>query len=197
MGGTPSLSRTLLSFKGFAASPALGLGRVVPRCPSAGGGDLLFPSRQGGHLYSAEGRLCSLPFGLPFFFFFFGFSFFFRSLSKVTALPPTHQIPHLPLESYCSSPRSCWPSAPGLENISGPGPPPGSLHPHRPPSPTIRHPSGCWVSAQSYLWTNTVSSLTMRISKDPFTFLEKLPFNFVSMLFLFFCFFFFGGEWDV
>ena len=102
VGGTPSLSRTLLSFKGFTASPALGLGGVVPRRPSAGGGDLLFPSQQGSHLYSAEGRLCFLPFGLAFFFFLV--SAFFRSLSQVTALPPTHQIPHLPLESGRSSP---------------------------------------------------------------------------------------------
>lgn len=46
-------------------------------------------------------------------------------------------------------PRSCWPSAPGLENISGPGPLPRSLYP-------ICHPWGCWVSAQSHLWTDTV-----------------------------------------
>ena len=84
----------------------------------------------------------SVPFLLGWLFFFW-FLLFFRSLSKVTALPPTHQIPHLPLESCCSSPRSCWPSAPGLENISGPGPPPGSLHPHRPP--TLHHPPPWWV----------------------------------------------------
>lgn len=158
VGGTPSLSRTLLSFKGFTASPALGLGGVVPRHPSAGGGDLLFPSQQGSHLYSAEGRLCFLPFGLA--FFFFGFCFF--QISEPGHCPSPNTPDSTPPPGVRPlQPHSSWPSAPGLENISGPGPPPRSLHPHP-------HPGGCWVSAQSHLWTNTVFSLTMRISNDPF-----------------------------
>lgn len=46
----------------------------------------------------------SVSFLLGWLFFFFLVSAFFRSLSQVTALPPTHQIPHLPLESGRSSP---------------------------------------------------------------------------------------------
>lgn len=139
----------------------------------------------------------SVLFLLGWLFFFFWFLLFFRSLSKVTALPPTHQIPHLPLESCCSSPAPAGHQLPGWRTSLVLAPRPAPCTP-TPPSPAIRHSGGCWVSAQSHLWTNTVSSLTMRISNDPFTFLEKLPFNFVSLdtlcFFFFFLFLLFWGE---
>ena len=82
------------------------------------------------------------------FFFFFGFCFF--QISEPGHCPSPNTPDSTPPPGVRPlQPHSSWPSAPGLENISGPGPPPRSLHPHP-------HPGGCWVSAQSHLWTDSL-----------------------------------------
>lgn len=149
-------SRTLLSFRASQPVQPWDLGKLSQGIPQLEVMTFCFLLGRAVICILLREDSVPLPFGLAFLSFYF-----FRSLSKATALPPTHRS-HLPLESGRSSPALLAVSSWAGEHLWS-WPPAPLPAPHLPSL-------GRWVSAQSHLWTDTVFLLTMRISNDPFTF---------------------------